>query len=210
MSPYSEPKVAIGVVLGQNQDRAALCVVEAKKLEKKIRLKDGRFKRQKQQHFYLRLLERLPVGVQWQDVAARLSEVVGNLYDRRDQSPEVIYIDTTGLGLPVLEFFREALPGETVEGIFLTQGDLQSEEDERIRLGKSAMVSRMKALLAADRLEMPETDKFKGLASELKSFQLDKHESSSDRLFRMGANDDQITAIGMAVHQDLGSSWGVY
>ena len=202
-----EPKIAMGVALGQNQDPTGLCVMESEKIERMVEVRGEGRTLKMEEVFNLRLLERLPPDASLPVVTDRVAEVFHGLQER-ETSPDLIYLDTTGMGLPILEHFRAFLPKARIEGICLTPGDTQSEEDERTLLGKKAMISRLKILLETKRLRLPERDRFKALASELRRFRTDRVEEG-DRLFRVGANDEQITAIGMAVLKDPRPRWFV-
>ena len=206
-SHVPEGKIVLSVALGQNQDPTGLCVMEAKKVGRIVEVRGEGPKSKVEEVFYLRLLERLPPDASLPAVTDRVAEVLQGLQER-EKSPHLIYLDTTGMGLPILEHFRAALPKVRIEGICLTPGDTQSKEDERTLLGKKAMISRLKILLETKRLRLPERDRFKALASELRRFRTDKVEEG-DRLFRVGANDEQITAIGMAVLKDPRPRWFV-
>ena len=197
-----ESNIGFGIVLGQNQDPAVICVVEGKTHHQMIQRLDRTWRKRKEQHFYVRLLEQLPAGGQLAEVVDRVNEMRANLR-RYDMYPDVIYVDTTGMGRPILKYFEEALPESNVQGIGLTPGDSESEEDWRIRLGKAAMVSRLQILLNTQRLLMPTRDEFKSLASELRAFELSQVATVQDQLFRFGTNDAQITALGIVVHTEI-------
>lgn len=119
---------------------------------------------------------------------------------RRPTGPTVkLLVDSTGVGVPVLEFMRGL--GLAPVPCFFTYGDrLIANRDGSLTVGKGHLVSRLQALLQGRRLKLPETPEARTLASELLTFEIrttDKGNETSGA-FSTGAHDDLVTALGLA------------
>ena len=187
--------VTIGVDIGQKRDPTAIAVVEAEKRA------DG-------YHFRARHLEALPLGTRFHAVAARVGEVVASARKLSGRTPTV-YVDATGLGLPVLEMIQRAgVP--TVVPVYFTYGDRRTERRGtssrlEVSLGKAYLVCRLQALLQSDRLHLlPTMPAAQELAAELRDYELRVDENANDRYgaFKVGTHDDLVTALGLAVQVD--------
>ena len=71
-------------------------------------------------------------------------------------------------------------------------------------LGKAYLVSRLQALLDADRLHLPQTPEATALVEELLDYEIRVDRNGHDRYgaFRVGTHDDLVTALGLAVQLD--------
>jgi hypothetical protein len=193
--------VSIGVDVGQKVDPTAIAVVEAKR-------------RGEEWAFLTRHLERLPLGTPFRDVAVRTSEVVAGVRarmhttgNRLERGGIQMYVDATGVGAPILEMIKERLPDSrscAIRAVYFTHGDRLTRREDGLSLGKAYLVSRMQTLLEWGRIELPRTDEAEELAEELLDYEIRVDEDANDKYgaFKVGAHDDLVTALGLAVLKD--------
>jgi len=191
--------VVLGVDIGQKRDPTAICVAEVDSREVGGRTET---------HFLIRHLERLPLGTQYPKVADRVAGITGRVRGRTGESPTV-YVDATGVGLPVVDLLRERLHGGRVVAAYFTYGDRRTETVEdgqvRVSLGKAFLVSRLQALLQCGRLHLPRTGEAQALTEELLNYEIRVDENAHEKYgaFKVGTHDDLVTALGLAVQADL-------
>ncbi|MCB1035515.1 MAG: hypothetical protein KDD47_16955 [Acidobacteria bacterium] len=189
-------EAVIGLDIGQGREHSAICVVEAE-------LREAREKCLV--HFDVRHLERRPVRSSFPELAERLAELAKAVWKQISRWP-MVYTDLTGLRAPVLEILRDS--DVWVEPGYFTHGDRRTQEGERdevsYTLGKAYLVSRLQALLQTGRLHLPKTPEAGSLGEELLAYQVKVEENANDRYgaFRVGARDDLVTAVGLAVQVD--------
>lgn len=187
--------IMIGVDIGQKHDPTAICVVELDE-----RAKD----RRKINHFVVRHLERLPIGASYPAVAQRLDAMTQGIRQRNDRRP-YLYVDATGLGQPIIDLLREETSRlGSIIPVYFTHGDQRTHEGGEIRLGKAYLVSRLQMLLQTARLHLPRTADAERLAQELLAYEIQVDEQANDRYgaFRVGTQDDLVTALGLAVNKE--------
>ena len=157
----------------------------------------------------MRHLERIASGTRYPEIVRRVGEVVGSVSDRTDYWPNV-YVDVTGLGTPIVTLLRDEIYGCWVRPVYFTHGDRRTIENDEIRLGKAWLVTRLQTLLQAGHLHLPRTDQAEVLAKELLDYEIHVEPDANDRYgaFRVGRNDDLVTALGLAV-QEAPPRWEV-
>lgn len=122
-------------------------------------------------------------------------------------SPNV-YVNATGVGLPVVDLLREELHGGRLVAVYFAYEDRRTETVEggqlRVSLGKAFLVSRLQALLQCGRLHLPRSGEAQALTEELLNYEIRVDENANDRYgaFRVGTHDDLVTALGLAVQID--------
>lgn len=123
---------------------------------------------------------------------------------RRAGERPTVYVDATGVGIPVVDALRATATGVRIVPVFFTHGDRRTEKRGEIRLGKALLVSRLQALLRTGRVHLPRTREADALAAELLDYEIRVGENAHDRYgaFRVGAHDDLVTALGLAVQDD--------
>ena len=191
--------VRIGIDIGQKVDPTCVAVVELQERP------DGN-------HWVCRFLERQPLGTSYVAMAQRLGEIIrgvernipyfdpetGNL-----MQPEVYlesYVDATGVGQPVVDVLSES--GLDVTPVYFTHGDRRTVVDGQVLLGKAWLVSRLKTLFQQERIHLPpHHPEAEAMARELEDYEIRVSEDANDRYgaFRVGAHDDLVTALGLAV-----------
>lgn len=187
--------ITVGVDIGQKRDPTAFCVVE---------LDERRLDRRSINHWIVRHLERLPLGTSYPDVARRLSAVADGIRQRSTRTP-YFYVDATGIGEPIVELLRdETTRLGRITPVYFTHGDQRSQEGRTIRLGKAYLVSRLQMLLQCQRLHLPRTAEAERLAEDLLTYEIEVDENANDRYgaFRVGMQDDLVTALGLAVNKE--------
>jgi terminase large subunit-like protein len=186
--------VVIGVDLGQRVDPTAIAVAEWER-------------RERERHALIRHLERLPLGTSYPHVVTRLRSVVAGVVDRTQRRP-LVYVDATGVGMPVVDLLREARLGADLRACFFTFGDHRTVANGEVRIGKAWLVSRLQALLQTGRIHLPQTSEAEALAQELLDYHINVDPDGDAKFgaFSVGAHDDLVTALGLAC-QDQTNGW---
>jgi len=68
-------------------------------------------------------------GTQYPKVADRVAGITGRVRERSGASPTV-YVDATGVGLPVVDLLLEKIRGGQVVAVYCTYGDRRTEAVE--------------------------------------------------------------------------------
>lgn len=187
--------VAMGISLGQKHKPTAISAVEGLR-----RRKDG--SQARESHFTVRFLERMPPGTTFPQAASRLREIKSGVAAKAGYHPEV-FVDATGLGTPIVSLLTAEVG--CVLSVYFNHGDRRVKEGMyEIRLGKAWLVARLQVLLQTQRLHLPEGNQFKALAEDLFNFEIRVEPDANERYgaFSLGARDDLITALGLAVQLD--------
>jgi hypothetical protein len=187
----------IGVDIGQRREPTAICVIERE--ERRI---DSRTE---EAHFLVRYLQRLPLGTPYPEVSQRVGEIVAGVREKSAGRLPEIYADVTGLGQSIIDVLEARIPGSQVIAVYFNHGDRRVEEmTGEVKLGKAWLVTRLQVLLQAGRLHLPKTNDAEVLAQELLDYEIHVQEDANERYgaFRVGSQDDLLTALGLAVQRD--------
>ena len=164
--------------------------------------------------FVARHLERLPLGTGYPAVAARVAGVCRNLHERwKGQARPFpgrwlfVNVDATGVGAPVVELVQAAVAGLplVLTAATFTHGDrVEGRYGDRagMRVGKAHLVSRLQVLFQTGRVELPQDHpEAAAMLRELLDYEIRIDDDAHDRYgaFRVGAHDDLVTALGLAV-----------
>lgn len=182
----------IGVRIGQAHEPTAIAVAEVNRRPAGKRLAN---------HFLVRYLSRLPPGATYPDLVQRLTTIVAGAKAKADATP-VLCVDATGV-LPVLDLFTEQ--GLYPIAFHFNHGGRRLEVDRyEIAIGKGFLVIRMKVLFQTGRLHLPRTAEAETLRSELIEYDVHLDDDADNRpgAFRVGSQDDLVTALGLAVQDD--------
>lgn len=214
-------KITVGIDIGQKVDPTAIAVDQLDWRPRTNWLpKDGGLPLE--DHHIIRHLERLKLGTDYPTVAHKLAKIVhrldaliaaGTLRDYAGQlEPDdvaqvEVYIDATGVGLPVVDMMRSA--GVRVTGVYFTHGDRRVESVDavsgefKVTLGKAYMVSRLQALLQTRRIHLANTEEARALARELLDYEIRVDENGNDKegAFKVGSHDDLVTALGLSTNK---------
>jgi hypothetical protein len=188
-------RVQIGVDLGQKRDPTAIAVIEPERREV--------YRNRREIHYLVRHLERLPLGTRYPDVAYRVAQVLANAAQHSRLRPKVC-VDATGVGQPVVDLLEESVGRGAVTPVYFTHGDRRTEDKGEVKLGKAWVVSRLQALLQTGCIHLPKTPEAEALARELLDYEIRVDAQANDRYgaFRVGAHDDLVTALGLAVQEE--------
>ena len=187
--------VTIGVEFGQRKGPSAICVATGCP-----RSVDGR----KEYHFAVRALERLDVGTKYPALADRLAVIETGVTKMAPDEGISVYVNATGLGEPLVEIIDSRIASR-VRPVYLTYGDRRLEDGSRIELGKAFLVSRLQMLFESSRIHLPSTTfHAEVLTKELLAYdiQIDEQANQRNGAFRVGTQDDLVTALGLSVHQE--------
>ena len=174
----------IGVDLASQQDWTALSVLETKSSSGRRSMLCGALQR-------------------WRASYPDTVERVAAIAQRRAFRDAVLAVDQTGVGRPVVDMLRVALPGRKIIGVTITAGSVatKGEHKDDIRCPKKLLVSTLQVLLAERRLtfsgEMP---LLPTLQSELQNFKV-KITASANETFeawRERDHDDLVLSVGLA------------
>ena len=185
--------ICVGIDIGQKIDPTAIAVVEIEARE------DAPTHRYEDYHL-VRHLERLPLGTPYPGVARRVAEVLTLMQERQQVTPAAVWLDSTGVGLPVVDLLQAA--GVPVTPVYFTHGDRLTRNDTgTITLGKALLVAQMQVLLQSGRILLPKTVEAEALAKELLDYEIKVDEKANDTYgaFKTGTHDDLVTCLGLAV-----------
>ncbi len=194
--------VTIGADIGQQVDPTAIAVADAA-----MRVVDKR----QETVYTIRHLERLPLGTDYQVVADRIAGVVAGVM-KKGMVCRRLYADTTGVGRPVVDMLPPALARQGVVAtpvwpVTFTYGDRRTERDDEreVVMGKAWLVSRLQVLLQTKRILLPDTVEARALADELLVYEIKVRDNGNEQFgaFKVGTHDDLVTALGLAVQDDM-------
>lgn len=174
----------IGLDLASVQDFTAVSVLQSKN--------DG----EKRKH-HCNYLKR------WRKSYPETVSAVAMLANLRELRSAVIVADQTGVGRPVVDMLREALPGRRVMGVTITAGSRWSRGEHRddINCPKKLLVSTLQVLFAERRLTYSkELDLVPVLQGELQNFKvkITPHANETFEAGREGQHDDLVLSLGLA------------
>jgi hypothetical protein len=209
---YNKVSTCVGIDIGKVNDPTAI-VVSTSTGDSNI--------------FKIPYLRRIPTGLSYVEIIERITQVLDNLVDLLQSHYSKVYaipkllpktetvarnhlwvmVDATGVGQPVVDLLREARPKLRITAVTFTGGNEMdvSLGSKRGSLPKSYMVSRLQALFAVGRVELPDTPETEALISELQDYEVRVSDSGRESYgaFKEGAHDDLVTALGLATLCDL-------
>jgi hypothetical protein len=156
----------------------------------------SQWKQQRVERFYVRYLERLPLGMSYLTQVGRVAEVLKRPWLAADYK---FLVDETGVGRTVADLFDGA--GLRPTRITITAGHEVTQSCGDYHVPKSVLISTVDARLHSGELRVAEECReAETLRNELKDFQ-SKRTSSGYVSFnaRDGAHDDLVLAVSMAL-----------
>jgi hypothetical protein len=190
------PTFFLGLDLGQANDYTALTILEKLPAEQP----QGRM-------YHGRLLERLPRGTPYPDVARHVKGLMatGQLAGIRH-----LIVDQTGVGRPVVDMLRSY--GLSPLPVNITGGDKVTREGGVFGVPKRDLVSALQVLLQTGRLKFAEgLPEVKTLVSELLAFEVKITASAHDTygVWREGKHDDLVLSVALAAWyaEQVGGGW---
>lgn len=209
--PYK--RVVIGWDIGNREKPTGICVAQTQKRDKPFWDGEKRIVPTVGQHFLIRFLERLPAGKGYPEIVDRLVDIICQVQDEDCHRQPRVKVNVTGGTVPVVDTLDEALrqleDGEGdcwIQKVFVGAGDRRELADYgEVKLGKAWMVNRLQVLLQFNRVHMGcKNPMFKEMARDLGEFQLDATIDPAERgIFRVGRHDELITALGLALQEDV-------
>jgi hypothetical protein len=192
--PETVRRYVLGCDLGQLADATALAVIERETVWSPTAATVER--RPRRPVYNVRHLERLPLGVTYPAQAAHVARLLATPPLAGNTE---LAVDSTGVGIPVLDLLRHA--GLRPVGITITAGERVTREGGDYRVPKLELVSRVQALLHAGELRiaraMPEAT---ALTDELRDFRVTFNAVGYASFgARTGRHDDLVLAVAIAV-----------
>lgn len=186
--------IVMGIAPRTRREPSGLCVVE---IETR-RGDDG----QREEHFIVRHLERIPAGTSFPDMANRCGDVAKAVRDRTRSRPE-IYVDATGFGQPLMDEVERRGDYRRAYKVYFTYGDRRNEQGDEVRLGKGWLVCRVKMRLQTGQIHLPKSTEAQTLAEELMDYEVQMVPDANDHYgaFRVGTHDELVTALGLVVQR---------
>ena len=135
-----------------------------------------------------------------------LAEICRRVTRRRHHRPQV-FVDATGVGQPIVDLLRDSTRDAAhIWAVTFTHGDRRTlhRKARKITLGKAHLVCRLQSLLEGQRLHLAATREARALVDELLHYEIRIDDNAHGRYgaFRVGAHDDLVTALGLAVQED--------
>jgi hypothetical protein len=163
--------------------------------------------------YHNRFLTRIPLGTSYTDIAELLTEAMNNAMLQPSVKSILLWIDATGVGLPVVEMVMQSIKKSQVGGrqqriyvapTMFTSGQKFTMTDGVAYMGKQYLVSNLVQVMQTDRLKVDESAEGKALRAELGVYELRVNENANVQFgaFKAGTHDDLVTALGLSVLYD--------
>lgn len=222
--------IHIGLDLGQQQDPSAIAVMEvSERPTGRVYEVNGRRYAIPESVYRTQHMARLDLGTAYKDVAAKVGELVGALWEwehgLRERGlllpvdPQItwdIWADATGVGRPVMEMIGDVLQSSAktdraqLHPVVFTHGDRYARggyEGDGNVLGKGYLVSRLQVLFQDKRIVLPAGHpELQAMRNELQVYEIKVDENANDKYgaFRVGTHDDLVTSLGLACIEEPG------
>lgn len=174
----------LGVDLGQSQDPTALVVLEVIT-----------------EALHVRHLERLALGTSYPDQVARIAALVGAepLAGRC-----ALAVDATGVGAPVVDLLRRAVPQVMLTAVTITGGDNLVKAGMNWHVPKRDLIAAAQMALQQGRLKVARSlAEAEVLVSELVAYRVSistNGHASFENDWRQAPHDDLVLALAIAVY----------
>src|SRR6185312_13620243 len=193
-------KFVLAADLGQSNDPTAIAVLQHRTV-KHLRY-DGGLLKTISEHFDVRHLERLPLGLSYIEQRARVAQLLARPPLNEGCG---FAIDNTGVGRAVGDLFDDA--GLRPDKVTITSGSEQTCVGTRLwHVPKGVLISTLDARLHTGELRFAaELRDAPALAEELKDFR--RHVSAAGRFTyeaRTGKHDDLVLAVAIALWSIVG------
>lgn len=132
-------------------------------------------------------LEQFPAGTRMVEMASRLREILQSERDLHREGQVTIYLNVTGKGEPLLDMFKEKLPGYNILPVYLTRGERLQKEALGFTIGILLLVTKVTLLFELMRLHLSpdfEAEVLKNLVDS--SLEADPHWRPSALLVALG------------------------
>src|ERR1041384_261159 len=182
-----------GLSVGQVMDFSALAILEEQQREQ---TSDPKV-------LHCRHLQRWTLRTPYEQIGTDTAKLL-NRQEVRSEGRNILAIDATGVGLPVVNLFKQAKINANIKPCLLTGGDEVTDEGEFTRIPKRDLVSTAQIAFQSGRLKIAEgLEHTQQLVSELTSFQTKVVLSAGpvETAWREGKNDDLVLAVMVALWQ---------
>src|SRR5690348_1316268 len=178
----------IGVDLGQAKDYTAIAIIE--RVARK-----GDFDHVYRVHemhwdLQLRYLERVPLGVPYPDIAARVVRIT-------EAKPILgichVAVDATGVGRPVVDMLRRANPKGLLQPVWVSSGHMETKEDGFYRVPKRDLIIGLQLMFQEKRVKIARNIELgKVLLEELQGMEVRVSAAGNEQYaaWREGQHDD--------------------
>lgn len=159
----------------------------------------------------VRLLQRIPLGTSYPNVAREINAMCKRLKEGRPFARIHLVVDKTGVGAGPVDILREMLDKSIrLTAVTFTGTDkcdyapLQRPEAS---CGKAFMVVRLQTTLQKDLLHLPKGEMITAVVVEMRNFEVRTTITGHDTYgaFKIGTHDDLISALGLSI---LGTAKG--
>jgi hypothetical protein len=178
----------VGLDLGQAQDFTALAAIERV-------AETGWDKRE----YHVRHLMRWPLGTPYTQLVHEVKQLLAEAPLRGACR---LVIDATGVGIAVVDLFRQGRLGAEMVGVSITAGaEVRELDGGDCRVPKKDLVGVIAVLLQQRRLKIaPALHSAQILVQELREFRVKVSESGRDSygVWREGVHDDLVLAVALA------------
>jgi len=213
--------VSVGVDVGQLRDHSAVAIVESQKrytgeVHTRVRLNSSGFpieveEKESATYYEVRDAIRLPLNTPYKKVGKVIADAVGGLLKMDPDRFVTVTVDVTGLGGPVQELaigpaLEPLMRHVALHSATFTHGDKLGADAGYLSVGKYYLVTRLKALFQNEQLALPKGHReLELMMEELMDFDREIDEDANERYgaFRVGSHDDLVTALGLAVLDDM-------
>ena len=185
-----------GLDLGRRQDFTALALVERATLKGPWDPADYGFP--ESIALRVRYVERIPLGTEYVEVAARVKRVVDSL---ASLGPVHLVVDATGVGAPVVEFLRRARMACRLWAVSITGGDAEGFAQGVYRVPKRDLVVGLQLLFEKGELQIAEgLSERTTLVQELSDMRVKVTPSGHEQYEagKSGQHDDLVSALSLA------------
>jgi hypothetical protein len=145
----------------------------------------------------VRYLERLPLGMAYTAVAARISQMV---WDQRLRGQVTAVVDATGVGAPVVDLLRAGQVGCEVVPVSITGGERVTRNGAVWNVPKQDLIAGMSVLMENGQLRIARGLRDAGaLVKEMADMRRVQRESGRERLGAEGSgeHDDLVIAVSL-------------
>jgi len=185
----------VGLDLGQKHDHSAMAVVEREVIVG-TRRDPVTWELDKRTVYTVRYLERMPLGMSYLDVAARVARMTRDI---RMTNPCELVVDATGVGAPVVDVLRRAKTGCSLYAVTITGGDFEQCTAQGYRVPKRDLVMGVQLLLEAGSLAVSRgLETGEELLQELRAMQVSVTPRGNERFEGRGEHDDLVLATALA------------
>jgi len=198
-----------GVDLGTRQDHSAIVLVEkmtpaAPEAESADTWPSPYRVPTSETHFRVRELGRLPLATSYTTAARSIADVIHNLNVYDPDHPPRLFLDTTGVGAPVVDALEQFLPtGVKAIRVLWTAGERLRRVNGEYHVGKAWLVSRLQALIDVGRISVPDTEQAHQWLDELMSFEIQITDHGSVIAgARSGQHDDLVMSLALTILED--------